>query len=82
MGGAKYNYEAHRTTSGYVDSRDNKDNYDKDAAAGAMLLLEFEKWSDMTSKMVQYGLQSGIMWVSVSDHFRSHIGPHANFGKC
>ena len=45
----------------------------------------FPKWSDMASKVVRYGLESGpiwppkwavmISWTTISDHFGSHIKP-------
>ena len=46
---------------------------------------EFRKWSDMASKVVRYGFESGpicfpkwsdmIFSTTISDYFQSHIGP-------
>ena len=37
---------------------------------------EFSKWSDMASKLVRYGLETGpICFEAISDQFRGHIGP-------
>ena len=74
-----------------ISLRLHHDVYDEDGSGGGggavsrEISGKFPKWSDMASKVVRYGLETGpiwppkwvvmISWTTISDHFGSHIRP-------